>query len=118
MRRMLSTAALLLATFNATSSEGSACDPVDPAMRFSGPDISLEELELVGQKLAASNPAAPQVPFALANENWLWLRAQYRAGDRIVAFESPPGHDGQPFAWGYALLRGQCVVALLTTRRA
>ncbi|MDR0183229.1 hypothetical protein [Lysobacter arvi] len=118
MRRMLSAAALLLVTFNAIGSDGSACDPVDPAMRFTGPDISLEELEIVGRKLAASNPAAPQVPFALANENWLWLRAQYRAGDRIVAFEGPPGHDGQPFAWGYALLRGQCVVGLLTTRRA
>jgi hypothetical protein len=116
---MLSAAALLLVTFNAIGSDGSvACDPVDPAMRFTGPDISLEELEIVGRKLAASNPAAPQVPFALANENWLWLRAQYRAGDRIVAFEGPPGHDGQPFAWGYALLRGQCVVGLLTTRRA
>ena len=117
MYRTLLVVALLVAASNALGSE-SMCDRIDPAMRFIGPDISPAELEQIGRDLAASNPAAPQVPFASANKNWHWLRAQFREGDRIVAFESPPGHDGLPFAWGYALLRGECVVGLLTTRRA
>ena len=96
----------------------SSCEHAEPSMRFSEASLSLAKLERIGYQLAAANPKAPQVPFAYAHKDWLWLKANYRFGDRILKFEGPLGHDGQPFAWGYALFRGQCFLGLLTTHRA
>jgi len=118
MRRMIAGVALFFAALQAVAGTGAKCEQPDPTMRFHGPDLSLQDLERVGLEFAARNPKAPQVPFAYAHRNWVWLKAQYRPGDRLVAFEGPQGHDGQPFAWGYALVRGPCLVGLLTTRRA
>jgi len=115
---MIAGVALLLAASCAIAGTDEGCERPDPTMRFHGPDLSVAELERIGQSFAARNPKAPQVPFAYAHKNWVWLKGQYRPGDRLVAFEGPRGHNAQPFAWGYALLRGKCSVGLLTTRRA
>ena len=118
MRKMVVVSALALVPINVAGAASTTCERADPTTRFSGPDLSLTDLERIGYTLAASDPDAPQVPFAKAHKDWLWFKAQHRPGDRILAFEGPRGHDGLPFAQGYALLRGHCVVGLLTTRRA
>ena len=117
MRKIVAIVALIFATSCAHGASTTQCDLPDPSIRFYGPSLSVTELEQIGREFAAKNPAAPQVPFAYGHKNWQWLKAQYQAGDRIQAFEGPQGHDGNPFAWGYALLRGKCLVGLLTLRR-
>ena len=92
------------------------CDPIDDSVRLSGPNLSLTQLEQIGLAYAAKNPKAPQVPWAYGNKNWLLLRSLYQPGDQIRAYEQLWRPSHQPFAWGYALIRGQCVLGALITR--
>ena len=117
MWKTLATCLLLFAFASCEAAEPPPCQAAD-AIRFSGPDLSIPQMEAIGLKYAARNPKAPQVPFAYGNKDWLWLKAQYRSGDRFVAYEQLWPPSGKPFAWGYALVRGQCVIGLLGTRVA
>jgi hypothetical protein len=115
MWKLIACLALLLVSSRAIGA-APHCDPLDETVRLSGPNLSLSELEAIGLSRAASNPKAPQVPWAYGNKNWLFLKALYRPGDQIRAYEQLWRPSGKPFAWGYALVRGQCVLGVLTTR--
>ena len=110
MRKIVATVALIFSTSCAHGAVKTRCDLPHQSIRFYGPSLSVMELEQLGREFAAKNPAAPQIPFAYAYQNWEWLKAHHQPGDRIQEFEGPRGHDGKPFAWGYALLRGKCLV--------
>ena len=116
MLKILATCLLLLVAC-AEVSEATPCHRSD-ALRFIGPDFSISQMEAIGLEYAARASKAPQVPFAYGNKDWLSLKAQYRPGDRFVAYEQLWPKSGKPFAWGYALVRGKCVVGLLGTRVA
>ena len=109
---------LFLAAFSLTSVEAAEprCDPVGESMRLIGPNLSLQELETIGLVIAARNPDAPQIPWAYGNKDWLALKGLHRPGDEIRAYEELWLPSGKPFAWGYALLRGKCILGALTTR--
>ena len=117
MWKTLAACLLVLATAQSLAAESSSCQESD-AIRLSGPNLSIQQMEALGLKYAARNPKAPQVPFAYGNKDWLWLKAQYLSGDRFVAYEQLWPPSGKAFAWGYALVRGQCVLGLLGTRVA
>ena len=71
---------------------------------------SLDQLKEIGNHLASQNPAMKQVPFALANKQWKALIVAYRPGDEI-RYYTISNASGNPYAGGYALSRGGCVVS-------
>ena len=110
--------AVLLAASSAQAAEPDSCELAGHNNRLIGPELSLDDLEQIGLRYAARNPRAPQVPFAYGNQKWLQLKSLYRAGDRIYAYEQLWPPSGKPFSWGYALVRGNCILGAIGTRVA
>lgn len=115
MFRIAALLTLIVVAPQAFAAEKLHCDPIDETIRPHGPNLSLAELERIGLDRAKTNPAAPQVPWAYGHGDWLLLKAMYRRGDQIRAYEQRWRPGGKPFSWGYALVRGQCVLGSLTT---
>ncbi|MCC5091482.1 MULTISPECIES: hypothetical protein [Xanthomonas] len=115
MLRSLVTCLLILTASSAAAAPAATCQESDN-LRFDGLPLSIVQMEQIGVTYAAKNTKAPQVPFAYGNKDWLWLKKQYRSGDYFVAYEQLWPVSGKPFAWGYALVRGQCVLGVLNTR--
>ena len=80
-----------------------------PVFALRGPSRALSDLEAEGLAFAKSNPAAPQVAFARAHDNWLAFKAGYRPGDQIRA-SMTRGFKDRMHTSGYALSRDGCVV--------
>ncbi|WP_082925697.1 hypothetical protein [Xanthomonas nasturtii] len=115
MLRSLVTCFLILTANNAAAAPAATCQESDN-LRFDGLPLSIVQMEEIGVKYAAANTTAPQVPFAYGNKDWLWLEKPYRSGDYFVAYEQLWPVSGKPFAWGYAIVRGKCVLGVLNTR--
>jgi hypothetical protein len=109
---------LFLTARSAQATDQIGCERVGHNNRLSGTALSLRELEQIGLRYAADNPRAPQVPFAYGNKSWLQLKSLYREGDRIYAYEQLWPPSGKPFSWGYALVRGSCILGVIGTRVA
>ncbi|MEA9554479.1 hypothetical protein VC273_00620 [Xanthomonas nasturtii] len=115
MLRSLFTCLLIFTAGSAAAAPAATCQESDN-LRLDGLPLSTLQMEEIGLKYAAANTKAPQVPFAYGNKEWLWLKKQYRSGDYFVAYEQLWPASGKPFAWGYALVRGKCVLGVLNTR--
>ncbi len=115
MSRVAALLTLIAVAPQAFAVEKPHCDPIDETIRLPGPNLSLAELERIGLARARTNPAAPQVTWAYGHDDWLLLKAMYRPGDQIRAYEQRWCPGGKPFSWGYALVRGQCVLGSLAT---
>lgn len=50
------------------------------------------------------NPNVPQIPFGLANSEWLQLRNKLVASDQLFEVSSNAGWTG------YVAIRGRCVI--------
>ncbi|ASK90167.1 hypothetical protein XAUB_16910 [Xanthomonas citri pv. aurantifolii str. ICPB 11122] len=115
MLRSLFTCLLILTASSAIAAPAATCQESDN-LRFDGFPLSIVQMEQIGLTYAAKNTKAPQVPFAYANKDWLWLKEQYRPGDYFLAYEQLWPASGKPFASGYALVRGRCVLGVLSIR--
>ncbi|WP_407470377.1 hypothetical protein ABFU55_00160 [Xanthomonas campestris pv. raphani] len=115
MLRSLVAGLLILTAGSVAAAQTAICQESDK-LRLDGLPLSIVQMEQIGVTYAAKNTKAPQVPFAYGNKDWLWLKKQYRSGDYFVAYEQLWPVSGKPFAWGYALVRGQCVLGVLNTR--
>lgn len=115
--KTLTAIVLLLLALPALGKSKPDCPPLEKGFRVYGPELNLAQVETLGRKFAAENSAAPQIPFAYGHQDWLNLKALYRAGDVFRQYDGPRWSDGSPIAGGYILLRGKCVVGLLGTWR-
>ncbi|MCS3748214.1 hypothetical protein FHY18_003847 [Xanthomonas arboricola] len=115
MLRSLVTGLLIFTAGSVAAAQTTTCQESDN-LRLDGLPLSIVQMEEIGLKYAATSTKAPQVPFAYGNKDWLWLKKQYRSGDYFVAYEQLWPASGKPFAWGYALVRGKCVLGVLSIR--
>ncbi|WP_242628770.1 hypothetical protein [Xanthomonas oryzae] len=106
---------LIFSAGSTAAAPAATCQESDN-LRFDGLPLSSVQMEEIGLRYAAKNIKAPQVPFAYGNKDWLWLKEQYRPGDYFLAYEQLWPASGKPFASGYALVRGKCVLGVLSTR--
>jgi len=118
MRKILAVLVLLSGAPMVYAGSDTRCEPITQDMRLIGPSLFLEQMEALGLKLVAHSPSTPQVPFGHANRRWLSFKSAYVPGDRFQAYEQLRPSDHTPFAWGYALVRGQCIVGLFLARMA
>lgn len=116
--KLLSATLLLVALTDARAGPVATCEPIDARVRLEGPVLTIAQVEEIGIRYAARNPKAPQVPFAYGNDRWLQLKALYRPGDVIRAYAQSWKPGDRPFAEGYALIRGKCVLGIITTHLA
>lgn len=115
MLRSLVAGLLILTAGSVAAAQTAICQESDK-LRLDGLPLSIVQMEEIGLKYAAANKKAPQVPFAYGNKDWLWLKKQYRSGDYFMAYEQLWPASGKRFAWGYALVRGKCVLGVLSTQ--
>ena len=97
------------------ASEPGSCEQ-SAQLQLVGQPLSVSQMETAGLKYAARNPKAPQVPFAYGNKTWRSLKAQYRLGDKFFAYTETLPPSTAPYARGYALVRGKCVIGSIRTR--
>ena len=77
----------------------------------------MSELEKLGLK--ASRPGRPAPTLAWrGDKDWLFFKSTYRVGDRIRPFEASFKLGERPYVWGYALMRGDCLLLEWVTRIA
>ena len=100
-----------------TSAKGS-CEPLPSGYRLLAQNYSVSELESLGLRFAARNPAVPQVPFAYAHRGWIQMRDLYRPGDELREFDSPHLGPGGSSPDGFVLMRGKCMISFMGLRIA
>lgn len=81
-----------------------SCHFLPNHIRASGPAKTIDEVETESRKHVSENPNVPQVPFGLANSEWIQLRKKLRTTDQIFQASSNAGWNG------YVAMRGKCVV--------
>ena len=100
------------------ASESMRCQPRDGRFHFTGPDISLSDMERLGYQPIRQNRPAPTVPWAAGYKHWQIFKSTYRPGDRIRPYELSFKLGERPFEWGYALMRGDCLLFAFATKVA
>ena len=117
MRKLIVLVALVSFSAAASAAQIDGCMPQEN-VRLVGPALTVQQMEDIGLRYAARNPRAPQVAFAYGNSEWLALRGKFRDGDRFVASEEFFGKNQRTFGWGYALVRGRCLLGIIRLRTA
>jgi len=69
-----------------------------------GPARTIEEVENESLERIAGNPNVPQLPFGLANNEWVELRNKLLKTDQLYRVSSGSGWGG------YVAMRGNCVI--------
>jgi hypothetical protein len=90
------------------------CERSSERHHLVGEPLSVAEVEAASIVELRSSPAQSTVPFGPLAAEWEKLRSQMKPGDVFYKYRGPGGRRGA-YAWGYALVRGECIVGTIVT---